>query len=210
MVDKKREIAVGTAGFVTGAALGYLAKAAAKPEEVVTPPVGVKVEIDEEKLAQAIARELTRIRLSINFLELFTTLIHLGKGEAYSGVVVIPMPANYTYRFTYPIPAGKVLLIAEATFYTDVDHALEFRYWFDGKLKWEDLDMIKGNYPEPINFFRLGSLLPIYDNFKVEIVNKTTSTVYWTTCWKYGLFDRDIYDLVIKKYFETIMGEVSR
>jgi hypothetical protein len=163
-----------------------------------------ELKMDEKKLRE----ELGRTRLSINFLELFTTLIHLKMGEAKAGVVVIPMPGNYTYEFTYVVPKGMVLLISEAVFYTDTDHAIEFRYWFDGKLYWEDLDMLKENYPEAINFFRLGSLLPIEKNFTVQITNKTSSVVYWSTCWKYGLFYKDIYDKIIRKYFETILGEI--
>jgi hypothetical protein len=163
----------------------------------------------ERELAIAIKEELGRTRLSINFLELFTTLIHLGKGDALAGVVVIPMPPNYTYRFKYSVPRERVLLISEAVFSTDTDHAIEFRYWFDEKLVWEDLDMMKSNYPEAINFFRLGALKPIFDSFRVEIINKTSNIVYWSTCWKYGLFDKDIYDKVIKRYFDTILEEIK-
>jgi hypothetical protein len=162
-----------------------------------------------EQELEGLLKALGRTRLSINFVELFTTLIFMGRMEAKMVSTPIPIPSMATVTITFKVPLGKVVSCPEIRLSFDRDHALQIFASIDNKTIIEDYDAVMDNYREPANFFKLGAILPVKDNFTLVFRNKTNQTVnvnYMRMC---GFVDKHIFTAVIEKYFRTVLSEVG-
>jgi hypothetical protein len=154
-------------------------------------------------------RAIGRTRLSINFVELFTALIFMGKMEAKMMSTPIPIPPLATVTITFKVALDKVVACPEIRLYFDRDRALQIFASIDNKVIIEDYDAVMDNYREPANFFRLGAILPAKDNATIAFKNKTNQLVnvnYMRMC---GFADKPLFTAVIEKYFRTVLSEVS-
>jgi hypothetical protein len=152
---------------------------------------------------------LGRTRLSINFVELFTALIFMGKMDAKMVSTPIPIPPTATVTITFKVPLDKVVACPEMRVSFDRDRALQIFASIDNKTIIEDYDAVMDNYREPANFFRLGAILPAKDNATIVFRNKTNQTVnvnYMRMC---GFVDKPLFTAVIEKYFRTVLSEVG-
>jgi hypothetical protein len=154
-------------------------------------------------------RALGRTRLSINFVELFTTLIFMGKMEAKMVSTPIPIPPNSTVTITFKIPLDKVVACPEMRVSFDRDHALQIFVSIDNRTIIEDYDAVMDNYRESANFFRLGAILPVRDNATVVVKNKTNQLVNLNYMRMCGFVDKPIFTAVLEKYFRTVLSEIG-
>ena len=152
---------------------------------------------------------LGRVRLSINFLELFTTLIFTGKMEPHVEGLAIPVPPNYTLTIYIAIPPNKISISAEWRLTVDTDHALSLEVYVDDKKVFSDSDVVQQNYARPINFFQIGSLLPAKRNIIIKLMNKTSSTVNVNLWEAYGRVDDMTFENIMKRYFDVILEEIK-
>lgn len=151
-----------------------------------------------------------RIRLSINFHELFTTLIFNGLLRPYLSGSQFIIPPGYTLRLEYPVPLYKVTAAVEFRFTVDTDHALELRYFIDDNEVLYDSDVVQQNYLQPINFFALGAIIPARKKFTVELRNKTSNIVTVNATVAYGEVDETVFRNIIRRYFEIVLSEVEK
>jgi hypothetical protein len=167
--------------------------------------MSVQAQEELEKLVRAIGRT----RLSINFVELFTALIFMGKMEAKMISTPIPIPPLATVTITFKVPLDKVVACPEMRVSFDRDRALQIFASIDNKTIIEDYDAVMDNYRDPANFFRLGAILPAKDNSTIVIKNKTNYTVNLNYMRMCGFVDKPIFTAIIEKYFRTVLSEVS-
>jgi hypothetical protein len=158
-----------------------------------------------ERLPEA----LSRTRLSVNFVELFTTLIFMGKMDAKMASTTLPIPPRATVAITFKVPLDKVVVCPEIRLSFDRDRALQIFASIDNKVIIEDYDAIMDKYRQPVNFFWLGAVLPIKDSHTVVVRNRTDSIVNLSHTRMCGFIDKHIFTAVIEKYFKTVLGEVG-
>jgi hypothetical protein len=154
-------------------------------------------------------KALGRTRLSVNFVELFTALIFMGRMEARMVSTLIPIPPRATITITYKVPLDKVVLCPELGLSFDRDRALQIFVSIDNKLVIEDYDAVMDNYRVPTNLFQLGALLPIKDNITVVIKNRTNQLVNLNHRRVCGFVDKTIFTTVMERYFRTVLGEIG-
>jgi hypothetical protein len=162
-----------------------------------------------EQELEGLLKALGRTRLSINLVELFTTLIFMGKMDAKMMSTILPIPPMATVTITFKVPLDKVVACPEMRVSFDRDQALQIFVSIDNKTIIEDYDAVMDNYREPANFFRLGAILPVKDNATIVFRNKTNQTVnvnYMRMC---GFIDKPIFTTVIEKYFRTVLSELG-
>jgi len=152
---------------------------------------------------------LGRVRLSVNFLELFTTLIHQGLMEPKSVGYLFPIAPSATYTIDITVPKNKISISAEWRLFVDTDHALSMNVYIDDKLVMHDADVVQANYSHPVNFFRIGAIIPVQRSVKVVLTNGTADMVNVNLWETYGELDRKVFTGVLKKYFDTLMEEVG-
>ena len=152
---------------------------------------------------------LGRIRLAVNYFELFTTLIHQGLMEPKVVGYLFPIAPSATYTIDVTVPKNKISISAEWRLLVDTDHALSMDVYIDDKLIMHDADVVQANYAYPINFFRLGAIIPVQKSIRIVLTNNTTSIVNVNLWETYGELDREVFTSVLRKYFETVMEEVG-
>jgi hypothetical protein len=151
-----------------------------------------------------------RIRLSVNSLELFTTLIFTGKMTPRAVSSTFPVPPYGTLTLDIPVPKDKVAINAEWRMLVDRDHALQLYVYIDGKPIMMDYDVVQALYNDPISFFRIGAVIPVKEKVTIVLKNKTTDWVNVTVMEIYGEIDYKLFDALLNRYFNTVVTEASR
>jgi hypothetical protein len=154
--------------------------------------------------------EFGKIRLSINFLELFTTLIFTGVMDPKVTCNTFPIPPNATLYLNIQVPKDRVAISAEWRMAVDYDNALQLTVYLDSKRVMDDYNVVQAIYSNPISFFRIGAVVPVKDKILVIIRNKTANWVNLTLFEAYGEIDRQLFDALLNKYFATVTAEARR
>jgi hypothetical protein len=151
-----------------------------------------------------------KIRLSVNFLELFTSLIFTGKMAPRVVSSTFPVPPYGTLTLDIPVPKDKVAISAEWRMLVDRDHALQLYVYIDGRPIMADYDVVQSLYSDPISFFKIGAVVPVKERVTIVLTNKAANWVNVTVMVIYGEIDYKLFDALLNKYFNTIVMEASR
>jgi hypothetical protein len=163
---------------------------------------------EAEEIAEAIKRELGRIRVSIDYKLLIQTLIELE--------LAYPMVTS-RYRWISPlgsvsfqdvVPKNFVALLMQTRFICDPDHVLQLYCYNDEKLIYYDEDMVLSKYLNPLTYMEMGALIVSKRYGNIVVVNKSpTDTAYfaYTTAW--GLCTKVVWDATVKALSDIIAEE---
>ena len=156
--------------------------------------------------------EFGKIRLSINFLELFTTLIFTGKMDAKVVCSPFPIPPNSTTTLIITVPKNKIAISAEWRMVVDYDNALQIAVYIDNRPEplMLDYNVVQAIYSHPISFFRIGAVVPVQERVVIVIKNKTSNWVTLMHMETYGEIDRKLFRALLEKYFSIVESEASR
>ena len=152
----------------------------------------------------------SKIRLSVNFLELFTTLIYKGLMKPHVVGYAFTVPPNFTLTLNIQVPPDKVSIASEWRMTIDRDHIGKMSIYWDDVLVYQDNDLIQATYNTPVNFFNLRAIIPIERSIRVAITN--TSTTYplnINILDIYADMDKTLFNRILNKYFDTILLEAG-
>ena len=166
---------------------------------------------DKTEFREAL-EEFGRIRLSVNFLELFTTLIFVGKMNAKVVCAPFPIPPNSTTTLVITVPKNKIAISAEWRMDVDYDNALQISVYIDNRPEplMLDYNVVRAIYSHPISFFRIGAVVPVQERVVIVIKNNTSSWVTLTLMEMYGEIDRKLFRALLEKYFSIVEAEAGR
>ena len=169
--------------------------------------------LSEAEVESALSRALQnfgKIRLNINFLELFTTLIEEGIILPYDTIVPLTVPALSTIVITDTVDTGYVSVLAEERIVVGTDNALVLTAVFDtNKMTLVDPSMVQARYAYPRNYFATGALIPVRRNVVITVTNVTGSDVNLSVEDIGGKVRTDVWNKIIAKYFKTVAGELA-
>ncbi|WP_125670544.1 hypothetical protein [Candidatus Methanodesulfokora washburnensis] len=162
----------------------------------------------EEAYAKALARELGKTRLSINFLELFTALFALGKADWFGITTKWTIPPYSVLVINDYAPPGEVAVPFAVKLSPSVDFALMYYLYIDDKLRYMDTSVYTATYSTYFNFLQVGALFAGRKETR-KIVNTTSSSVDLIEFVTYARIPEQIWDRIIRKYFSTLSEEVG-
>ena len=181
------------------------------PTPASVPTLPSPIQQQNNALATAIANALGQTRLSVNFLELFTTYIFLGIIEPHSVIVDVPLPPGYTFNLIFTPPLNQIIVVAESNDLPTEDGVVAYNIFNDNILVHTDPAMVASFYTQPLNFFRIGGLVPTKIKLVAQWTNNdpiNTVTVYdWT---KYGQMDKALFNKIIIRYSQVVTEEIAR
>ena len=180
------------------------------PPDVVlnpkTPVNDLTVEEYEQMLLDS-TNSIGYARLSINFLELFTSLVFLGYLEPFFEEVAIPIPPGYTVTVNDIPPVNKVVLTTENRFVVSADGVLSLTVFNDGREVINIPNMIQALYDTPIDYFRLGALVPTVNKTMAVFINSDlVNTQTFNFVKGYASMSKDLFASLINVYFKLIQS----
>jgi len=140
---------------------------------------------------------------------IFTALITRGFMKYYSNTYTFPVLPYGTLTIERTISDTEVSLVSQEKYTVSHDNALSFKVIIDGVQRGYDSNVIQETYSVPIDWFELGALTPVYKSIKVEITNNTSNLVYVTVSSNYGVLSKVIYENLIDRYIEAILGKIE-
>lgn len=158
--------------------------------------------------AEELLRVLGRTRLSVNFVELATSMLALSKADWFGYSATWPVPARGRLVIEERAPPGEVVVSAIVKISVDVDGVLEYRLYVDDKLRYVDTAVRSASYPNYINFLQAGALFA-GTVCRREVVNNSDQVVHLTEFSAYVRVPKVVWDKVISKYFEVVAREVG-
>ncbi len=139
---------------------------------------------------------------------IFTALITRGLMRYYSNTYTLPVLPNGTLTIERAVGSTDVSLVSQEKYVVSADNALSFKVTIDGEQRGYNDNVVQETYSVPVDWFELGALTPIYNSIKIEVTNKTSNLVYVTVTSNYGVLPRDIYESLINRYIEEILGKM--
>lgn len=163
---------------------------------------------------QVFFESLTRFgktRLSINFLEIATTLIEEGLALPFDTVYPALIPANSAVTINFVVDTGYVFLKAEDRIVIGTDHALSLNSVFDtNRLIYNDPDMVQARYSNARNYFAIGSIFPVRHGIVTTVTNSTNNAVYFSIEVIGAKVREGIWNSIIADYFKTLLSEIKK
>ena len=163
---------------------------------------------DEEKSVAEAIKEMGRTRLSINFVELFTSLFAQGKADWFGMCYTYTVPPNYTLTFIEYAPKNEVSIPFAVKLWTSLDGVIKYYLYIDNKLRFYDNAVTDANYPNYFNFLQVGALFA----GKVEkrvVQNTSSSSVTFSEFIVYARISDIVWRKLMEKYFDVIVQEVG-
>jgi hypothetical protein len=136
--------------------------------------------VDPEVIARVVREELGIIRLSADFKLLMQALMEVGVMRVATHALSLWLNPSQVVKHVLRVPRGYVYLLGQVRVVCDPDHALSFYAYIDGDLVFWDDDVVQAKYLTPITPMEIGALLVLRDKGEFIVVNKTSSTAYFS------------------------------
>jgi len=171
----------------------------------------VQVSPEGQALADAIAKAVGKVRLSVDTAMLFLTL-SVKKVVTTSGTVTpLVIPPNTTLVLTEPVPQGQTFIIALTQLAFDQDQALAFTSSLDGNpaLTYNDPSMFRMAYVVPLVSLSVANLPYAQRQAVTTIQNLTGASQNISIITFGGFIDNQDWKLILDNFFSVIEGVIS-
>lgn len=160
--------------------------------------------VDPRDIAKAIKEELGYIRLAVDFKLLIQALMEVGVVKPTTHSLSLTLSPNQVVKHVLRVPRDYVYLLGQARFACDPDHAISFYAYIDGDPVFWDDDMVQARYLTPVTFLEIGALIVLRDKGEFIVVNKTSSTAYFSYNAIFAYTTRETWDVVTTAVSDTL------